>query len=131
MVATTPVTASVPSGFSLARVRCRKACPDAKAVQADVAVLVAGALAPAAAGDSAAVEGAADVAVAAATGLTLAATDTLARGLADDAGAVGAALDEFAAHPATASASPAAKTVVPQAPSVRQVPVIAASPVQS
>jgi hypothetical protein len=128
MVATTPVTVSVPSGFSVARVRCRKACPDAKAVQADVVVvLVAGALAPAA--DPAAVEGAADDAVATATGL--AATDTLACGLAADAGAVGAALDEVAAHPALASASPAARTVVPQAPSVRQVPVIAASPVQS
>jgi hypothetical protein len=132
MVATAPVTVSVPSGFSVARVRRRKACPDAKAAQADVvAVLVPGTSAPAAVGDSAAVEGAADDAVAASTGLTLAATDTLACGLAADAGAVGAALDEVAAHPALASASPAAKTVVPQAPSVRQVPVIAASPVQS
>jgi hypothetical protein len=114
MVATCPVTVSVPSAFAVALLSCRKECPDANAAQLDeVAVDEADGLTPLAAtvGDWAAVEGAADEAV---TWLMLAETDTLADGLADDAGAAGAVLDEVAAHPALASASPAVKAVIPQ-----------------
>jgi hypothetical protein len=98
-------------------------------VQADVvAVPVVGVTAPVAA--AVAVEDVAGaLAVAAVLALTLAAAAAvaLAGWLADDGDAIGAELDEVAAHPALASASAAAKMAAPHPPGIR-VPVIAATP---
>jgi hypothetical protein len=133
MVAVWPVTVSVPSALSLALVKCRKACPAAKEAHVDeaaplpagVAVGSFGAVVPT--GEGAAVDEADETTVAA-VGLTLVTVVALSFALADDAGAADALLDEAAAHPEAANASPAVRTAKPQLPSVRRVPVIAASP---
>jgi hypothetical protein len=103
----------------LAPVRCRKVCPDANALHAEVVAVLAVGVTDSVATAVAVGEVVGD-AVAEATGLTLAVdADALTDRLAADEEAAVPELDEVAAHPVPTTTSAVAKTAAPNPLSIR------------